>query len=76
MYTTSLTQHCVRDVVYDRGRVRSTCRGGEGGVFLRSVVSFIQPNVSKITLMEDNEGAREMAGNALSSGRSKHINVR
>ena len=48
----------LRDVIYDRGRVRSACRG------------------SQITLVEDNEGAKAMAENPLSSGRSKHIDVR
>ena len=44
-------------------------------MFVRSVMSFMQPNVYKITLMEDNEGAKAMAENPLSSGRSKHIDV-
>ena len=37
---------------------------------------FMQPNVYEITLMEDNEGAKTMAKKTLSSGRSKHIDVR
>ena len=45
-------------------------------VFVRSVMSFFQPNVYEITLMENNEGAKAMAENSLSSGRSKHIDVR
>ena len=45
-------------------------------MLIRSVMSFIQPNVYEITLMEDNEGAKAMAENPLSSGRSKHIDVR
>ena len=36
----------------------------------------MQPNMYEITLMENNEGAKAMAENPLSSGRSKHINVR
>ena len=36
----------------------------------------MQLNVYKISLMEDNEGAKAMAKNPLSSGRSKHIDVR
>ena len=39
-------------------------------------MSSMQPNVYEITLMEDNEGAKAMAENPLSSGRSKHIDVR
>ena len=38
-------------------------------------MSFMQPYVYKITLMEDNEGAKEMPENPLSSGRSKHIDA-
>ena len=45
-------------------------------MLIRSVMPFIQLNVYEITLMEDNEGAKAMAGNPLSSGRSKHIDVR
>ena len=36
----------------------------------------MQLNVYKISLMEDSEGAKAMAKNSLSSGRSKHIDVR
>ena len=45
-------------------------------MFVRSVMSFMQPNVYEITLMEDNERAKAIAENTLSSGRSKHIDVR
>ena len=66
----------LRNVIYDRARVRSACRGVKEGMFVRSVVSFMQPNVYEITLVKDNEGAKAMAGNLLSSGRSKHMDVR
>ena len=66
----------LRGVIYDRGRVRSACRGGQEGLFVRSVLSFIQPNVHEITSMEDNEGAKAMVENPLRSGRNKHIDVR
>ena len=36
----------------------------------------MQPNVYEITLMEDSEGPKVTAENPLSSGRSKHIDVR
>ena len=36
----------------------------------------MQPNVYEIILMEDNDGAKAMAENPLSSGRSKHVDVR
>ena len=50
--------------------------GVKEGMFVRSVMSFMQPNMYEVTLMEDNEGAKAMAENPLSSGRSKHIDVR
>ena len=49
---------------------------------MRSVLSFMQPkskvnsNVYEIEILEDNEGAKAMAENPLSSGRSKHIDMR
>ena len=45
-------------------------------MFARSVMSFMQPNVCEITLMKDKKGAKAMAENPLSLGRSKHIDVR
>ena len=52
-------------------------------MFLRSVLSFMQPrknkvnsNVYEIEILEDNEGAKAMAENPLRSGRSKHIDMR
>ena len=45
-------------------------------MYVRSVMSFMQPNVYKITLKEDNEGTEAMVENPLSLGRSKHIDVR
>ena len=65
VYATSRTQDYV-----------ALAEGAKGGMFVRSVMSFVQPNVYEITLMEDNEGANVMAENPLSSGRSKHIDVR
>ena len=50
--------------------------GAKEGMFVRSVMSLMQPNVYEITSMEDNEGAKAMAEKPLSSGRSKHIDVR
>ena len=45
-------------------------------MFVRSVMSFMQPNMYEVTSIEDNEGAKATAENPLSSGRSKHIDVR
>ena len=66
----------LRDVVYHRGEYVALAEGAKEGMFVRSVMYFMQPNVYEITLMEDNEGAKAMAENPLSSGRSKHIGVR
>ena len=64
VYATSRTQDYV-----------ALAEGAKGGMFVRSVMSFMQPNVYEITL-EGNEGAKAMAENPLSSGRSKPIDVR
>ena len=66
----------LRDVVYDRDIVRTAYRGAKEGMLVGSVMSFMHPNVYEITLTEDNEGAKAMVENLLSSGRSKHIDVR
>ncbi|CAN0431703.1 unnamed protein product [Pylaiella littoralis] len=54
---------------------------GEGvreASFVRHVLSFISPETSGSTIkvLEDNEGAMALIQNPLSSGRSKHIDVR
>ena len=75
VYATSRTQHCVTLSTTEAEYV-ALAEGAKEGMFVRSVMSFMQPNVYEITLMEDNEGAKAMAENPLSSGRSKHIDVR
>ena len=75
VYATSRTQHCVTLSTTQTEYVALEEEVKEG-TLIRSVMSFIEPNVYEITLMEDNEGAKAMAENALSSGRSKHIDVR
>ena len=75
MYATSRTQHCVM-LSTTEAEYAALAEGAKEGMFVRSVTSFMQPNVYEITLMEDNEGAKAMAENPLSSGRSKHIHVR
>ena len=54
---------------------------GEGvkeALFARAVVSFIAPETSgaSIKVLEDNQGAKALIENPLSSARSKHIDVR
>ena len=76
VYATSRTQHCVALSTTGAEYVALT-EGAKEGMFVGSVMSFMQPNVYKITfLVEDHEGAKAMAENPLSSGRSKHIYVR
>ena len=75
VYATSRTQHCVTLSTTEAEYV-ALAEGAKQGMSVRSVMSFMQPNVYEITLMEDNEGAKAMAENTLSSGRRKHIDVR
>ena len=75
VYVTSRTQHCVALSTAEAEYV-TLAEGAKEGMFVRSVMSFMQPNMYEITLMEDNEGAKAMAEIPLSSGRSKHIDVR
>lgn len=48
--------------------------GVREGLFVRNVISFLMSgwDVGGITLLEDNEGARALAENPLSSSKSKH----
>ena len=57
--------------------------GAKECMFVRSVLYFLKPRLVlgreveyDIVLYEDNEGAKALAENPLSSGRSKHIDVR
>ena len=75
MNATSRTQHCVTLSTTEAEYV-AHAEGAKDWMFVTSVLSFMQPNVYEITLMEDNEGGKAMAENSLSSGRSKHIDVR
>ena len=75
VYAMSRTQHCVTLSTTEAEYVALAERAKEG-MFVRSVMSFMQPNVCEFTLMEDNEGTKAIAENLLRSGRSKHIDVR
>ena len=57
VYTTSRTQHLVTLFTTEAEYV-ALAEGAKEGMFVRSVMSFMQPNVYEITLMEDNEGAK------------------
>ena len=74
VHATSRAQHCVT-LSTAEAEYLALAEGAKEGMFVRPVMSFMQPNVYEITLMEDNEGAKAMAVNPLSSGRSKQIDV-
>ena len=52
--------------------------GVKEALFVRAVLSFIAPETSgaSIKVLEDNQGAKALIENPLSSARSKHIDVR
>ena len=52
--------------------------GVKEALFVRGVLSFLVPDhkLGGITVLEDNEGAKALAENHLSSSNSKHIDVR
>ena len=75
VYATSPTQHCVTLSAAEAEYV-ALAEGAKESMFVRSAMSFMQPNVYEITLMEDNKGAKATAENPLSLGRSNHIDVR
>ncbi|CAB1112182.1 unnamed protein product [Ectocarpus sp. CCAP 1310/34] len=56
----------------------ATGEGVKGALFVRAVLSFIAPETSgsSIQVLEDNQGAIALVQNPLSSGRTKHIDVR
>ena len=57
VYATSHAQHCLTLSTTEAEYV-ALAKGAKEGMFGRSVMSFMQPNVNEITLMEDNEGER------------------
>ena len=60
VYATSRTQHCVTLFTTEAEYV-AHAEGAKDGMFVRSVMSFMQPYVYEVTSMEDNEGAKAMA---------------
>ena len=62
VYATSRTQDCVTLSTTEAEYV-ALAEGAKQEMFVRSVMSFMLPNVYEITLMEDNEGAKAMAEN-------------
>ena len=76
VYASSRTRHCVALSNTEAEYVALAEDAKKGRIFVRSVMSFMQPNVDEITLMEDNEGGKAMAENSLRSDRNKHIEQR
>ncbi|CAN0069483.1 unnamed protein product, partial [Sphacelaria rigidula] len=80
--STSRTKHCVTLPTTEAEHV-AMAEGAKECMLVRSILSFLRPRVVlgrqmeyDIVLHEDNEGAKALADNPLSSGRSKHIDVR
>ncbi|CAM9528299.1 unnamed protein product, partial [Sphacelaria rigidula] len=80
--STSRTQHCVTLSTTEAEYV-AMAEGAKECMFVRSVLSFLRPKIVlgqqvkyDIVLYEDNEGAKALVDNPLSSGQSKHIDVR
>ncbi|CAM9308868.1 unnamed protein product [Sphacelaria rigidula] len=74
--STSRTQHCVTLSTTEAEYV-AVAEGAKECMFVRSVLVVLGRQVEyDIVLYEDNEGAKALADNPLSSGRSKHIDVR
>ena len=74
MSHTSKTQRVVSLLTSDAEYIAA----GEGVKEVRAVLSFIAPETSgaSIKVLEDNQGAKALIENPLSSARSKHIDVR
>ena len=69
MYATSRTQHCVTLSTTEAGYV-AMAEATKEGLFMRWVLSFMQPMKSKVSsdvyemgILEDNEGAKAIAAN-------------
>ena len=60
VYATSRTRHCVT-LSTTEAEYAALSEGAKEGMFVRSVMSLMQPNVYETTLMEDNEGAKAIA---------------
>ena len=74
---TRTTQHCTRLTTSEAEYV-AIAHGVKNAPFSRAVLEFAQPQLCGIVfkVFEDNEGAKALAENPLSSARTKHIDVR
>ena len=73
----SKTQRVVATSTSEAEYIAAT-EGVKEALFARAVLSFVAPETSgaSIRIFEDNQGAKALIENPLSSGRSKHIDVR
>ena len=73
----SKTQHVVSLSISEAEHIAAE-DGVKEAMFMRVVLSFIEPETSKasIKVLEDNQGAKALIENPLSSARNKHIDVR
>ena len=74
---TSTTQHCTTLSTSEAEYV-AMAHGVKNALFSRAVLEFVQPQLCGMVfkVFEDNEGAKALAENPLSSARTKHIDVR
>ena len=77
MSANSTTQHCTTLSTSEAGYV-AMIHGVKNALFSRAVLEFIQPQLCGMVfkVFEDNEGAKVLAENPLSSVRTKQIDVR
>ena len=73
----SETQHVVLSLASEADCIAAG-HGVKEALFLRAVLSFIAPETGGTSskVLEDNQGAKALIENPLSSARSKHIDVR
>ena len=73
----SKTQHVV-SLLTSEAEYISARDGVQEALLVRAVLSFIAPETSgaSMNVLEDNQGAKALIENPLSSARSKHIGVR
>ena len=74
---TSKTQHVV-SLPTSEAECITTGNGVKEAPFMRAVLSFITPetNEASIKVLENNQGAKALIENPLSSARNKYIDVR
>ena len=75
MSATSTTQHCTT-LSPSKAEYVAMAHGVKNALFSRAVMEFVQPQLCGVVFkVFDNEGAKALAENPLSSARTKHIDV-